>query len=84
MGRLAKQDPRVKRLASIPGIGVYSAMILLSEISSALRCDHKCWLLMAQDRVDAGVLPITHDFLAIMLGTDRPSVVWRRLYRKSA
>jgi CRP-like cAMP-binding protein len=32
------------------------------------------WLLMAQDRIDAGVLPITHDFLAVMLGTDRPSV----------
>ena len=32
------------------------------------------WLLMAQDRVDTGVLPITHDFLATMLGTDRPSV----------
>jgi len=29
---------------------------------------------MAQDRVDAGLLPITHDFLATMLGTDRPSV----------
>jgi CRP-like cAMP-binding protein len=32
------------------------------------------WLLMAQDRVDNGLLPITHEFLAIMLGTDRPSV----------
>jgi CRP-like cAMP-binding protein len=32
------------------------------------------WLLMAQDRVDSSVLPITHDFLATMLGTDRPSV----------
>ena len=32
------------------------------------------WLLMAQDRVDAGVLEMTHDFLAVMLGTDRPSV----------
>ena len=32
------------------------------------------WLLMTQDRVDAGSLPITHDFLATMLGTDRPSV----------
>ncbi len=32
------------------------------------------WLLMAQDRVDAGVLPITHDFLATMLGTDRPTI----------
>ena len=32
------------------------------------------WLLMAQDRVDSGVLEMTHDFLALMLGTDRPSV----------
>ena len=32
------------------------------------------WLLMTQDRVDAQSLPITHDFLATMLGTDRPSV----------
>jgi len=32
------------------------------------------WLLMTQDRVDSGPLLITHDFLATMLGTDRPSV----------
>jgi CRP-like cAMP-binding protein len=32
------------------------------------------WLLMAQDRLGSGLLPITHDFLAAMLGTDRPSV----------
>jgi len=32
------------------------------------------WLLMAADRVDFSSLPITHDFLATMLGTDRPSV----------
>jgi CRP-like cAMP-binding protein len=32
------------------------------------------WLLMANDRVDSGTLRITHDFLATMLGTDRPSV----------
>src|SRR6202790_3590911 len=32
------------------------------------------WLLMTQDRVDSGSLAITHDFLATMLGTDRPSV----------
>jgi CRP-like cAMP-binding protein len=32
------------------------------------------WLLMTQDRVDSGTLPITHDFLATMLGTDRPTV----------
>ncbi|MFY9729068.1 MAG: Crp/Fnr family transcriptional regulator [Candidatus Acidiferrales bacterium] len=32
------------------------------------------WLLIAQDRVDSAIVPITHDFLATMLGTDRPSV----------
>jgi CRP-like cAMP-binding protein len=32
------------------------------------------WLLLTQDRVDSGSLEITHDFLATMLGTDRPSV----------
>jgi CRP-like cAMP-binding protein len=32
------------------------------------------WLLMTQDRVDSGSFPITHDFLATMLGTDRPTV----------
>jgi len=32
------------------------------------------WLLMAQDRVQDGVIRMTHDFLATMLGTDRGSV----------
>jgi CRP-like cAMP-binding protein len=32
------------------------------------------WLLIMQDRIDQGLLRITHDFLATMLGTDRPSV----------
>jgi CRP-like cAMP-binding protein len=32
------------------------------------------WLLIAQDAVESGVVSITHDFLATMLGTDRPTV----------
>jgi CRP-like cAMP-binding protein len=32
------------------------------------------WLLMAADRVESNSLPVTHDFLATSLGTDRPSV----------
>jgi CRP-like cAMP-binding protein len=32
------------------------------------------WLLTTQDRVDSECLPITHDFLATMLGTNRSSV----------
>jgi CRP-like cAMP-binding protein len=32
------------------------------------------WLLMTQDGVNLGVLPITHDFIATMMGTDRSTV----------
>src|ERR1700733_2284932 len=32
------------------------------------------WLLMTQDRVGSGILPITHDFIATMMGTDRSTV----------
>jgi CRP-like cAMP-binding protein len=32
------------------------------------------WLLMCQDRFDCQLLPLTHEFLAQMLGTGRPSV----------
>lgn len=32
------------------------------------------WLLITQDRVDSAKFAITHDFLAMMLGTNRPTV----------
>ena len=32
------------------------------------------WLLMTHDRVSLAVLPITHDFIATMMGTDRSTV----------
>jgi CRP-like cAMP-binding protein len=32
------------------------------------------WLLMTQDRIESNVLPLTHDFLSIMLGVRRSSV----------
>jgi CRP-like cAMP-binding protein len=55
---------------------------LATQVAQTAACNrlHKIeerlsrWLLIAQDRVDSGIVPITHDFLATMLGTDRPSV----------
>ncbi len=32
------------------------------------------WLLMVNDRVDGDVVPLTHEFLAVMLGVNRPGV----------
>jgi CRP-like cAMP-binding protein len=32
------------------------------------------WLLMADDRVDGDELPLTHEFLSLMLGSHRPGV----------
>jgi CRP-like cAMP-binding protein len=63
---------RLSRYAVLQGMQVAqtAACNRLHEVGQRLAR----WLLMAQDRVDAGTLPITHDFLATMLGTDRPSV----------
>jgi CRP-like cAMP-binding protein len=32
------------------------------------------WLLMADDRIDGKEMPLTHEFLGLMLGTHRPGV----------
>ena len=58
------------------------AMVLGLQVAQTAACNRlhdvnrrlARWLLMAYDRVDSGTLRITHDFLATMLGTDRPSV----------
>jgi CRP-like cAMP-binding protein len=62
----------LSRFAVIQGILVAqtAACNRLHEIEQRLAR----WLLMTQDRVDSESLPITHDFLATMLGTNRSSV----------
>src|SRR5271165_6903724 len=62
----------LSRYAGIRGMQVAqtAACNRLHEIEQRLAR----WLLMTQDRVDLGLLHITHDFLATMLGTDRPTV----------
>src|SRR5436190_20638236 len=53
-----------------------------TQVSYSVACNglHKVekrccrWLLMTQDRVGSNILPLTHEFLAIMLGVRRASV----------
>jgi CRP-like cAMP-binding protein len=80
---------RVSTLRKIFSVAPHLQMILARfaaglamQVAQTAACNrlHKIeerlarWLLIAQDRVESGVVPITHDFLATMLGTDRPSV----------
>ncbi len=62
-------------------LGRYAAGLAM-QVAQTAACNrlHKIeerlarWLLIAQDRLESGTVAITHDFLATMLGTDRPSV----------
>ena len=53
-------------------IQVTHSALALSRFSNEQRLAR--WLLMAQDRVDADEVPLTHEFLSMMLGTRRASV----------
>jgi CRP-like cAMP-binding protein len=84
-GFRVKVDTLREILPSAPGLQAilsrYAAGLAM-QVAQTAACNrlHKIekrlarWLLIAQDGVDSGTLPITHDFLATMLGTDRPSV----------
>jgi CRP-like cAMP-binding protein len=52
------------------GMGVWVACARLHELQE--RCAR--WLLMAHDRIRSERFPLTHDYLAQMLGVRRPSV----------
>jgi CRP-like cAMP-binding protein len=77
----ALQDA-LRSTPQLHGLLTRSAVLLGMQIAQTAACNRlhtieqrlARWLLVTQDRVDAGFLPITHDFLATMLGTDRPSV----------
>jgi CRP-like cAMP-binding protein len=65
-------DGTLKRYASVFGMQVAQTAACNRLHDTDRRLAR--WLLMALDRVDSGLLRITHDFLATMLGTDRSSV----------
>ena len=51
-----------------------AAMTALANGRSTIEARLARWLLMADDRVEGGKLPLTHEFLSMMLGVTRPGV----------
>src|ERR1700688_2864265 len=76
LGRILRSAPQLQvilnRHTGLQGMQVAqtAACNRLHDIEQRL----SRWLLMTQDRVHSGVLPITHDFIATMMGTDRSTV----------
>jgi CRP-like cAMP-binding protein len=84
-GLRIKSDALEETLRSTPGLQlILNRYVLIQglQIAQIAACNrlHEIeqrlarWLLMCQDRVNSDLLPITHEFLAQMLGTGRPSV----------
>jgi CRP-like cAMP-binding protein len=51
-----------------------AAMTALANGRSTIEARLARWMLMADDRVEGGKLPLTHEFLSLMLGVTRPGV----------
>lgn len=70
------------RLPVLNALLLRCAMSLMSQIAQGSACNRlhpieaRCarWLLLTHDRVDGDAFPLTHEFLAQMLGVTRPSV----------
>jgi CRP-like cAMP-binding protein len=75
-GRVLEHVPRLN------GMLLRYTMALLNQISQSTSCNRlhevqeRCarWLLQSHDRVDGDSFPLTHEFLAQMLGVHRPTV----------
>ena len=70
------------RTPTLHGLLLRSTMALLNQIAQSVSCNRlhevqeRCarWLLQTHDRADGDGFPLTHEFLAQMLGVHRPTV----------
>jgi len=77
-----KMDSILKSTPKFQMILTRYAVIQGMQVAQTVACNrlHRVeqrlarWLLMAQDRVDSSSVAMTHDFIATMLGTNRPTV----------
>jgi len=72
----------MKRCGPLHGLVQRYTQTMINQISQSIVCNHRhsvekrmCrWLLLSHDRVGADEFPLTHEFLAQMLGVCRPTV----------
>lgn len=86
-GMAVRMDARVFASLAAPPSELHRILIgytqaFLTQVSQTAACnathlvEERCarWLLMTHDRVDSDEFPLTHEFLAFMLGVRRPGV----------
>jgi CRP-like cAMP-binding protein len=76
LGQVLSEAPGFQRLLSryVMVRGMEIAQIAACNRLHAIEQRLARWLLVCQDRVESNSLPVTHELLAQMLGTGRPSV----------
>ena len=73
---LAEQDDEFRDLVSRCQIVFHSQTMQSAACNGLHSLTERCcrWLLMSQDRINGDDVPLTHEFLALMLGVRRASV----------
>jgi CRP-like cAMP-binding protein len=71
-----QQSPSINAVLGryIHALLVQTAQTAYANASFNIEARLARWILMTQDRIDGNDLPLTHDFLAMMLGVRRPGV----------
>ena len=75
--RILRSAPQLQKLLNNRHAGLQGMQVAQTAACNRLHDIQQRlsrWLLMTQDRVESGLLPITHDFIATMMGTDRSTV----------
>ncbi len=68
------QPLRDSLLKFVQAFGVQTSYTAICNARSNLDERLARWLLMAQDRIQSDILPLTHEFLSLMLGVRRSGV----------
>jgi CRP-like cAMP-binding protein len=70
----ASASLRDSLLKFVQAFGVQTAHTAICNARSKIDVRLARWLLMAQDRIQSDTLPLTHEFLSLMLAVRRPGV----------